>query len=275
MGDFFPKIFSLIKDLSGYNFSGYKYSIFEKCLRKRISATKCKNIDLYLEYIEKNIEEINLLRNALIINVTSFFRDSLTFEFIASVILPGLVNRKIVTQNFSIRVWSAGCSTGEEAYSIAILIDHLISKNYSDFKIDIFGTDIDEISLKRAINACYPYDKMKNIKLELLHKYFVQENEFYKLKKEIISIVNFSVYDMLDPRNYVPPESIYGNFDIVFCKNVLIYYQKKYQNIIFKKLYRSIANNGFLILDKSESPGPDYNNKFIKINRFCNIYEKI
>jgi len=275
MNDSFPKIFSLIKDFSGYDFSGYKYSIFDKCLKKRIAATKSKNIDLYLQYIEKNIEEIKQLRNALTINVTAFFRDSLTFEYISYVLLPELISAKIETKNYSIRIWSAGCSTGEEAYSIAMILNELLKKQDSNFDIAIFGTDIDENALKKALDACYSYEKMKNIKLELLNNYFDQQNGVYKLKDDIINIVNFSIYDMLDPRNYVPPESIYGNFDIVFCKNVMIYYQKKYQKIIFKKLYRSITGHGFLVMDKSEAPNPDFNRQFKKVNKYCSIYEKI
>jgi len=148
----------------GFDFSGYRSSMVERRMGKRLTPTKCADFPEYLEYLKKYPHELDNLVDVLTINVSRFFRNTLAFDYIADRILPAIVSGKKGSLDHSLRVWSAGCATGEEPYSIAILIRELQRKERLNLSVNIFATDIDERALKRAKKAVYPYASIKNIK---------------------------------------------------------------------------------------------------------------
>ena len=228
----------------------------------------------YLHYLKENSDELDHLIDALTINVSRFFRDTLTFEYIADRILPAIFHEKKKAADGSIRVWSAGCAKGEEPFSIAILIQELLDKEGLKSKTSIFATDIDSKILEKAQKEAYPFDSIKSMKYRLLKKYFTSEGEAFQLMPIIRNLVSFSVYDILDKKSYAPPDSIFGGFDMVFCRNVLIYFDTEHQDKIFEKLYRSLTQNGYLILGEAEIPSTKYQRRFRKVNECCHIYQK-
>jgi len=143
------------------------------------------------------------------------------------------------------------------------------------YEINIFATDIDNKALKTAVEGKYDYDRIKNIKFEFLNKYFNIKDNLYTLKSEIKKMVQFSFFNLLDKKHFVPPESIFGDFDIVLCRNVLIYFDHNHQEIIFNKLFKSLNSNGYLILGEAEAPIEKFAKKFKKENECCKIYRKI
>lgn len=268
------KILSYLNEKRGFDFAGNRPAMIERRISKRLLAVNRADFSEYLNYLEECPEELNNLIDVLTINVSRFFRETLTFEFVADIVLPDIAAQKRATADDSLKVWSAGCATGEEPYSVSILINELMKKETPNLNINIFATDINETTLKKAQDGVYPFESIKGIKYGLLKKYFTMDNEKYMLCPEIKNSVNFSIYDMLDKKTYAPPESVFGNFDLILCRNVLIYFQAGYQEIIFDKLLRALAKNGYLILGEAEILPPKYQQHFQKVNACCHIYRK-
>lgn len=257
------------------DFAGYRRSLIERQLTQRFSATSCNSVAEYLHYLQSDPDELDSLLDALTIHVSRFFRDPLTFEYIAHQVLPEMVHRKKESMDPSLRVWSAGCSMGEEPYSAAILIHELLEKEGLNLDVHIFATDIDEKILAKAVLAEYPFESISEVKFGLLKKYFLFKEDGFHLMPEIRKHVSFSVYDILDRKTVTPAESVFGSFDIVFCRNLLIYFNAEHQERIFEKLYRSLSPNGFLILGGAEVPPLRYQVCFKKVAEGCHIYQKL
>ncbi|MCK4922277.1 MAG: protein-glutamate O-methyltransferase CheR [Bacteroidales bacterium] len=268
-------ILHLLEEKRGFDFSGYRSSMLERRIQKRMYSTSCKNLSDYLEYLNYNPDESDHLINVFTINVSRFFRNSLTWEYIRKILLPDLYYEKIKANDNSLRIWSAGCSYGEEPYSLAIIINELTSMEEDSLNLNIFATDLDKKAIKLASEGIYGFDSVKRVKYGIYKKYFTRDAENYVLDQEIKKKVQFSFFDLLDKKHMVPPESIFGGFDIVLCRNVLIYFDLGHQKIIFNKLYKSLNPNGYLILGESEVPGDEFKNKLQRDNSCCKIYRKV
>jgi chemotaxis protein methyltransferase CheR len=268
-------ILNYLNEQRGFDFSGYRTPMVERRFKQVFLSTKCNNYKDYLQYLKANHDEPDNLINALTINVSRFFRDTLVFEYIADRVIPAVIHQKKQKSDSSLRIWSAGCAMGEEPYSIAILIQDFFKKEVKNFQVNIFATDIEKKILQKAKKAVYPLESVEGVKYRLLNKYFTVQEKLFKIIPEIKDLVSFSVYDILDRKTSTPPESIYGDFDLVFCRNVLIYFDSEHQDQIFGKLYRALAKNGYLILGEAEIPLRKYQRYFRKVNECCHIYQKI
>lgn len=230
--------------------SMYDESFLIKSIEKRYIVTGTKTTDAYCKYLEGNSNEANLLCEALNINYSEFFRNPLTFGLLEQWILPGLKSLK--SGGGEIRIWSAGCSAGQEAYSIAMLLDNLCAAGGKEMRFRIFATDISETALEIGRKGVYDKDGVQNVRLKELQKYFNKIGETYTIDPKLRNQINFSNYDLLDKFSSNPPESIYGDFDIVFCSNLLFYYKPDIRNFILQKLQKSIAMNGYLVTGEAE-----------------------
>ncbi|EKD83079.1 MAG: MCP methyltransferase, CheR-type [uncultured bacterium] len=258
----------------GFNFSGYRLSMLERRIGKRLTATHSKDQQSYLLHLQNNPEELDMLLDAITINVSNFFRDPLTFELLADRILPAIVENKVRLNDNTIRVWSAGCAMGEEPYSVAIIIHELLQKERIRISPQIFATDIDGKALKEAEKAAYKASSLENVKHRHLTRYFSQSGKAFQLLPEITGMVTFEQYDMLATRHRVPPVSIFGNFDLILCRNLLIYLNTDCQKTVFTKLHHALARNGILILGQAEAPGLNHQQCFSRIVDFSPIYRK-
>lgn len=259
----------------GFDFSGYQSSMLERRVGERLKAVNCRDFSAYYSYLTDCNDEIDKLLDVVTINVSRFFRDTLVFELIADRVLPCIVREKLKNGDTSLRVWSAACARGEEPYSVTILIHELICKENQPINQHIFATDIDKNALKDAAKGLYNFDSIKNIKYRILKKYFIPDGDFFNLIPEIREKVSFSMYDMLDKKRAVPPESVFGGFDLVLCRNLLIYFNREYQNLIFDKLYRSLAGRGYLVLGTAERPPRAYRGRLKQMCDFSPIFQKI
>ncbi|MEE8400148.1 MAG: protein-glutamate O-methyltransferase CheR [Desulfobacterales bacterium] len=267
-------IIDYLKAQREFDFTGNRPSMIQRRIGNRLSAVGCADYTEYMIYLQKQPRELNALVDVLTINVSRFFRETLTFEYIADRVLSPTIQRKGESSDRSLRIWSAGCSTGEEPYSVAILVNELMAKEQCTLDLNIFGTDIDEKSLEQAQAGTYPFESIKNVKYRFLKKHFTIDEETYTLEPAIRDLVKFSFYDMLDKSTHAPPVSVFGNFDIILCRNVLIYFQAAHQEIIFKKLFQALDGNGHLVLGEAETPPLKYRKRFVKENPYCNIYRK-
>lgn len=268
-------IVRLLKVQRGFDFSGYRQPMLERRINKRIFKTNCSNFENYVDFIHKNPNELDQLIDVFTINVSKFYRNPLSFEYLRKIILPEIFYKKTQESESSLRVWSAGCSYGEEAYSIAILISEFLKKEESSIDLSVFATDLDKNALKGATTGLYNQASIENLKYCHVQSYFKQIDDKFKIDPDIQKKVQFSFYDLLDKKRMVPPESIYGGFDIVLCRNVLIYFELEHQKQIFEKLYRSLNLNGFLVLGEAEIPLEEFKKKFKRENIVCKVYRKI
>ncbi len=246
-------------------------SMLEKQIERRILETKTKNSLDYLDYIKRNHDEYSKLIDGFHINISHFFRNPMVFNFIESYIIPEHFSGNPDT----IRVWSAGCASGQEPYSFAILLEeYLLKENFAP-KVFFFATDSDHNALKKAKKGIYSYDQIDECKLKIINKYFQNTNGKYHINDSVKQHVLFHYYNLLHKASYSPKESIFGSFDIIFCRNVLIYFNEEYHDLIFKKLHRSINMGGYLILGESETIPVKYSGKYTRINNLIKIYRRI
>lgn len=269
------RILSFLQDSRNLDFSGYRMSMIERRVKNRFAYVKCNDYKEYFIYLTMHPAETDNLIDSLTINVSRFFRDPLTFEYLADVVLPAIINNKNRDPDASLRIWSAGCAMGEEPYSMAILVNEFLKKEKIEFDTRIFATDIDGNVMGKAEKAIYPVESIGNVKYRMVKKYFISHEDSFGLTPEIKDMVLFSSYDMLEKKTYAPPESIFGGFDMVLCRNVLIYFNAGYQELIFEKLYRSLNINGYLVLGEAEIPMGKYKMYFRRVNECCHIYQKM
>ncbi len=269
------KIINYLIEKRGYNFKGFRKKFIEELIIRRMELNKQTGTADYLSYLKENPSELIELIHGLIIPVSRFFRNPLTFELIYNYTLPNLLVNKKNEKEVHFRFWSAGCSNGEEPYSLAIILKEIFKNEKRPYYIESFATDINKSALEFAKKGVYGYDSIKNIRYEWLRSYFQEKDSFYMLLPEIKETIFFSYHDLRNEKNIVPPESIFGYFDLVFCCNVLIYYELDVQQKILNNLINSLASGGYLVLGESESILTIYHSKVKKIYHSCSIYQKI
>lgn len=186
-----PILDYLLKE-RGLDFSGYHPPMLERRIRLRLAAVACADFSAYLACLQSNGAELELLLDVLTINVSRFFRDTLTFELIADRILPAIIMEKARLQDRSLRVWFAGCAKGEEPYSLAILIHELLEKEGLEMNLHLFATDIDSGALQDAAIAVYPLASVDHMKHRLLNKYFMKTGESFRLLRVIKDLLTFA-----------------------------------------------------------------------------------
>ncbi len=270
------QILSLINLRHNTDFTYYKESTIKRRIHRRMIINKFTSSQLYLNFLKENIPEIDLLFQDLLIHVTNFFRDPHIFESLSNSLLPLLIERK--KENEPIRIWIAGCSTGEEAYSLAICIhEHLRKqssnnpekpKNLNGFNgnVQIFASDISEPAILYARKGIYKWEDVKNISPERLAEYFDKSNGGYQIKKEIRESCVFAVHNFLKD----PP---FGNMNFISCRNVLIYLQPYLQKKALTTFHYSLKPDGYLLLGKSESAG-SVQGYFTATNKKDKIFKK-
>ncbi len=232
------------------NISIFNVTFLIETVERRMKSVEIISFVEYFDYLEKNAKEAELLFDSMNINYSEFFRESLSFEILEQNISPGIVAR--TPEGGEIRVWSAGCATGQEAYSIAMQFLDIIGNSKKNIRIRVFASDICEAALFKAEKGTYGINDIQNVTIRRLNKYFVKTGETYTIIPELRRCVNFIKYDMLDLSSANPPESIYGDFDIVMCSNMLMYYESDSQRVIINKLKQAVSPTGYLVTGEVE-----------------------
>lgn len=265
------QILELLHRESKYDFSGCSYSMLARRITMRFTATGTSDLESYYQYLQDHKEELEPLMQSVTIKVSHFFRNPLDFEIINKIL--GYLIIKKLEKHEQLRIWSAGCATGEEAYTLAILVSEHLHKEH--LETAIFATDIDREALAEAQEGVYKEGVLQEMKFGLLQKYFTLSEGKYVIKHVIRKMVNFSFHDQLSDSNVFPAESIFGDFDLVLCRNLLIYYNQSYQEKIERRLYDSLDMGGYLMLGEAEHVGDYYHRKLKKVAPVSNIYKKI
>lgn len=239
------KLLIKMRQRTQVDFSGYKEATLWRRIARRMAAHRITRIEDYLGLIDADPEELERLSKDILISVTAFFRDEAAFESLRSA-LEKIVRAKKAGEE--IRVWTPGCATGEEAYSIGILLAEILAADPESLSVQIFATDIDSNAIALARRGIYPAAALTGVAPELVHKYFVRHGDLVEVAKSLRDRVVFARQDLV--RN--PP---FLRLDLVSCRNVLIYFQPELQNRILSLFHYALNPGGILFLGCSESIG--------------------
>jgi chemotaxis protein methyltransferase CheR len=265
--NYFPFIKKKILRDTSLDLHQYKDKYIRRRIAVRMHAKKVSTYRDYMRLLSSEPSEYDNLLRDLTINVTHFFRDPEVFHILEEEYLPLMIYDKVQNNRKIIRIWSAGCASGEEPYSLAIILHDLFGNDLKAFTISILATDIDENSLEAAKTGIYPPEQVEKIRLGFLNSYFRFDGEMYHLSDEIKDMVRFKKMDL-----FTHPKM--GNFDIIVCRNVLIYFTKEMQQKLFEIFYNTLNCGGYLVLGKTESLSGEIQGKFHAMNIRERIYQK-
>ena len=261
------KIFLLLRSRTGRDFSQYKRNTIVRRVERRMAVHQINHLEDYVRYLQLTPAEVDALFRDLLIGVTNFFRDSEIFEEIQKQVIPQLFAGKPVGS--AIRVWVPGCSTGEEAYSIAILLRERMEELKGHFKVQVFATDLDREAIKQARAGVYPSSIVADVSPERLAHFFYEERpdgSAYRIHKTVRDMVIFSEHDLIND----PP---FSKLDLISCRNLLIYIGAELQKKLMSQFHYALNPGGMLVLGSSESVG-DFVNVFTTIDRHAKIYQR-
>jgi two-component system CheB/CheR fusion protein len=250
---------------TGVDFTLYKKSTIGRRIERRMAKHNIDEIHLYLRYLKENPAEIKILFKELLIKVTNFFRDPEAFEFMEKVVLPKLCKNK--TDDYVFRVWVPACATGEEAYSIAILLCELMAKTKQKFQVQIYSTDLDDDAIATARAAIYPASISLDVSPERLQNFFLKHEDGYRIKKEVRELVVFAIQNIVKD----PP---FTKIDLISCRNLMIYMESALQNRLIPMFHYALKPEGVLFLSPSESVG-NFTELFSPIDRKWKFYHAV
>jgi chemotaxis protein methyltransferase CheR len=255
---------NLIYNASGIHFSSTNRSILESRLKERLREKKLENVRLYHSLLVGDKEELKYLLDSVTTNLTRFFRNTAHFDTMEHFVIPELIKMKKESGNRSIKIWSAGCSTGEEPYTIAMQLKEILPAGYT---AEITASDISLKSLMVGREGFYPDTRMVGVTDLYLKKYFERKESGYRIKDDIKKSIKFDYHNL-------KLDSGLRNLDIVFCRNVLIYFDEAAQKEAVERFWDAMAPRSFLFIGHSESLfGMNTRFEFVKTDWAC-IYRK-
>ena len=254
-----------LRERSGIDFTQYKMPTIVRRLSRLMVAAGVNDVGEYMRYLQARPEAYRRTINAFLIKVTEFFRDSELFEELRRTILPKLIE-EARERGSELRIWSAGTSTGEEAYSIAILCAELLRETGDDVAVRIFATDLDEQAIAFARRGLYSADALRQIPAAFLDRYFVRAGEAFEVNKRIRNMTVFGQHDL-------GQRAPFPRIDLCLCRNVLIYFTKDLQNRALQLFAFSLRDGGYLIVGKAESTG-SFSQYFRAVDSALKIYQR-
>ncbi|MDX2255443.1 MAG: chemotaxis protein CheB [Pseudanabaenaceae cyanobacterium bins.39] len=260
------QILNLVEKSENLDFSHYKISTLSRRTYLRCSLAGCNTITEYLNFLESSPEERRQLKQDYLISVTKFFRDREAWHVLETEVLPNLINTLSITKADTFRAWVSACATGEEAYSLAILIDHVMDKIGKHFPIKIFATDVDKKALQRASEGAYSDKIAKDIPEALLHKYFIWRNGQFHVKRRIRETIIFAPHNLTENPGFT-------QMHLICCRNVLIYMHPNSQRQILRTIHFSLAIKGILFLGECENLS-DLHLEFTAMSEKWKIFQK-
>ena len=250
----------------GWDFRRYRRSSIKRCIERRIAISR-RSYHTYVELLDSEPLEFNLLFSHLTIKVSEFFRDPEVFRRIEDYVIPMTLRRLTVTGSTALRIWCCGCARGEEPLSMAILINNRLKERGDKPDLKIFGTDIDESAVNSARKGVFIEDSLKNVDPVIRSQFFQASNSAFQIIPQIRNLVTFGVLDIVSNIQL-------SRMDIILCRNLLIYFEKELQEKVFEKFYYSLKPGGFIVLGKSEVPPLRFRDTLIEVCKREKIYQK-
>lgn len=285
----FGLILKRLEERFGIDFSRYRTGTIHRRMARRMLATGAAGYEAYLSYIEKNPEEYERLLMDLTIKVSRFFRNEPLFDYIMEELLPELLGGGKGRRG--LRVWSAGCAFGEEVYSVVILIMEYLRKmshKVEDYRFSIFGTDIDDYALAKARTGEYDANALRETRPEILDRYFSRirgpglcgaekgpDITRYRVVESVRNLASFCKHDLTSKTRMSPPSGVVANYDLILCRNLLIYFSRGLQQRAFLNLINSLNPGGYLVLGKSESIPEELEAFLVPQNSSRKVFRKL
>ena len=265
--DWLPEIIDLLRTKTAHDFTLYKPGTLQRRIERRMAmaAIETDDMDRYLDVLRSDTGELDLLAKDLLINVTSFFRDPQVFDLLAEKIVPDLVRNHSPDQ--PLRIWIAGCSTGEETYSLAMLFREEIAAAKRNIRLQVFASDIDPDAVASARDGLYPETIEADVSAERLARFFAKEDHSYRVLPELRAAVVFTVQDVLAD----PP---FSRLDLVSCRNLLIYLRPEAQAKVISLFHFALREGGILLLGSSETVG-NVDGRFEMVSKPERVYRHI
>lgn len=261
--DAMSKILLAIRARTGVDFTYYKPNTIVRRIERRSSVHQIPNIEDYYKLLSESPTEVNVLYKELLIGVTKFFRDNEAFEILRNKVIPDIFDNKSIGE--IIRIWIPGCSTGEEAYTLAIMFREHMNKIEKEYDVKIFATDIDKDAIEYASIGSYPESIVTDVSENLIKKYFTKNGSTFKVIDSIRQMVIFATHNLIKD----PP---FSKIDLISCRNLMIYFQTIMQKKVLSSFGFSLNTDGYLFLGSSESIG-DLSNYFTVIDNKWKIYK--
>lgn len=262
--DQLQQILNILAENEDIDFSHYKISTLARRIHRRCALTNSTNLKNYIGLLEASVEEQKLLRQDLLIGATCFFRDRPAWQHIEEEVLPQIIDS--VQPQQQLRIWVSACATGEEAYTMAILVNEAVEKSAKSLHLKVFATDVDTNALEVAARGIYPQSISQDIPAELLEKYFVHNGDRYQVKHFLREMLIIAPHDLTKNAGF-------SKMHLVSCRNVLIYMQPHLQQQVLRLLHFAIASNGTLFLGSSETLG-DLSEEFVSLNSKWKVFRK-
>jgi two-component system CheB/CheR fusion protein len=265
--DLLPDFIELLRTRTSYDFTPYKQGTLRRRIERRLAMVSIKSRDMgsYLEVLRRNDEELDLLAKDLLINVTKFFRDAAVFRLLAEKIIPDLISNHPADQ--PLRVWIAGCSTGEETYSLAMLFREALTKEKRDIKLQFFASDVDPDAIEKAREGLYPKSIAADVTEARLERYFSKDDHGYRVSSDLRELVVFTIQDVLAD----PP---FSRIDLISCRNLLIYLRSEAQAKVISIFHFALRERGILLLGSSETAG-NVDGRFEIVSKPERVYRHI
>jgi two-component system CheB/CheR fusion protein len=257
----------LVKSRCGIDFSRYRATTLNRRVLHRMAMTGCSELEEYLGRLTADPGEMEKLLDIVTIHVTEFFRDRDVFKSLEQGYVPALIDEKTGAGHGVIRAWSAGCSTGEEAYSMAMMIDRAVSRVSPNTHIEVFGTDVSEDSCRTARKGVYCDEKLESLPADVVEAYFEEKGQCRKVTSRLRSLVKFMSHDLFT----APP---YSHLDLIMCRNVLIHFEHDVRDEIIANFHASLQDRGLFVLGKSEALSGPLEELFELVEPRCKIYRK-
>jgi chemotaxis protein methyltransferase CheR len=252
---------------TGLDCTQFKEKYLKRRIAVRMRAWGVEDCAAYSRILSTEVSEREMLLKDITINVTNFFRDPTLFSVFEKDVLPGIIHQKTKQKRRSVRLWSAGCASGEEPYSLGILLHSFLGKKLPNFVVSVLGTDIDAFSLNAARKGEYNPVEVESIPPKYLRRYFTSDGVKYSIKNDIRSLVRFKHLDLFSDSNM-------PHFDAIFCRNVIIYFSREMQNKLFSQFHKSLGSGGYLVLGKTEMLTGNAKDLFGVVNARERIYQK-
>ncbi|MEN6333163.1 MAG: chemotaxis protein CheB, partial [Phycisphaerales bacterium] len=244
--DQLQKIFMLIRNGTGHDFSHYKRSTIQRRIARRLAVHQIEDLNTYVKLLQESSDEVHTLAKEMLITVTNFFRDADAFDALKETVISPLVQQR--SPDVPVRIWVPACATGEEAYSIAIMVHEEMESAQRRHNVQIFATDLDEESIEVARRGQYPKSIAGDVSPIRLKRYFIEENNHYKIKNGIREMLVFAKHNLIK-------DAPFSRLDLISCRNVLIYMDTTLQKKLIPMFHYTLNRNGYLFLGESESIG--------------------
>src|SRR5947209_8548037 len=263
--DAFTALLEYLKRSRGFDFTGYKPTSLERRIRKRMEGVNVESFEDYVDYLEVHPDEFVHLFNTILINVTSFFRDPPAWDYLAREVLPRLLAER--PSGEPIRVWSAGCASGQEAYTLAMLLAEALGTEAFRERVKIYGTDVDLDALNQARHASYAAREVEDVPPELLAKYFEPAGDRYVFQKDLRRCVIFGRHDLIQ-------DAPISRLDLLVCRNTLMYFNAETQARILNRFHFAVNDGGYLFLGKAEMLLSQGGNAFAPVDLKRRLFTK-